>query len=361
MNRIGNIVWGLILANVSGAAALEIPATDAAVLAGLSAYNWTIGGDGISSTVIGASIALQFHGTRQVALSVNTGNIATKIPSRYPIIAWTVNGGDLRTHQLTANETTVPLSSGVADPAIELYIKGMSPFEDRYTGDVPPNAVKILGFSIDKGGTVTASKHPVPVWLNIGDSIMSGDGAAYAENQGRPSDDSWGASDDGRASYGYLLARHYGFRESRLAYGGYDWGGGLARIPSLSALIDSRTSTASRLHQGKLDPIPSVVLINLGENGIPSEVDVTQALDKIRSRVAPDTKIIVMIPVSGKGRTELTRAFKGYKSAAGDKNAFLVDLGTVAFATCDGVHPTSEGHRAIYAAALPAFDAILGK
>ena len=103
------------------------------------------------------------------------------------------------------------------------------------------------------------------------------------------------------------------------------------------------------------------MLINLGENGIPAETDVTGALGKIRSRVNPATKIIVMIPVSGKGRTELTHAFNRYKNAAGDKNAFLVDLGAVMYATCDGGHPTTDGHQAIYAAALPAFDAILGK
>lgn len=361
MKLFGIIAWCYALAIASGGTAMEIPATDTNVLKGLSPYNWNIGKEFISTTVIGASITLQFHATRQVSLVVSTDNITMETASRYPIIAWSVNGGALQTHQLAANETTVSLASDIENPAIELYIKGMSPFEDRYTGDVPVNAVKIRGFSVGKGGTARAIKLPAKTWLNIGDSIMSGDGAAYAEKQGRPSDDSWAASDDGRTSYGRLLAQHYGYRESRLAYGGYDWAGGLANIPSLSMLIDAITSTSSRLHKGKLEPTPGVVLINLGENGIPQETDVIQALEKIRSRVSPDTKIIMMIPVSGKGRTELTHAFNSYKSEAGDKNAFLVDLGPITFATCDGAHPTAAGHRAIYTAALPAFDVILGK
>ena len=231
MKRFGGILGCMALAIAANGAALEIPATDANVLKSLSPYNWNIGKEFISSTVIGASITLQFHATRHVALTVSADNIATNVPSRYPIMAWSVNGGMLQTHQLAANETTVSLTSDIANPVIDLYIKGMSPFEDRYTGDVPVNAVKIRGFSVDTGGTVTQTKYPAKVWLNIGDSIMSGDGAAYAEKQGRPPDDSWAASDDGRASYGYLLAHHYGYRESRLAYGGYDWGGGLAQIP----------------------------------------------------------------------------------------------------------------------------------
>jgi hypothetical protein len=145
----------------------------------------------------------------------------------------------------------------------------MSPFENRYTGDVPVNSVKILGFIVDQGGTVVSTTFPPKVWLNIGDSIMSGDAAAYAAGQGRPPDDTWAASDDASASYGYLLAQHYGYRESRLAFGGYDWGGGMAGIPPLSQLIDQITSTISRSVGSALDPKPDVVLINLGENGTP--------------------------------------------------------------------------------------------
>jgi len=59
---------------------------------------------------------------------------------------------------------------------IDLYIKGMSPFEDRWPGEVPPNSVKITGFSVQAGGSATSVSLPDKVWLNIGDSIMSGDG-----------------------------------------------------------------------------------------------------------------------------------------------------------------------------------------
>jgi lysophospholipase L1-like esterase len=197
--------------------------------------------------------------------------------------------------------------------------------------------------------------------LNIGDSIMSGDGAAYAKGQGRPPDDAWAASEDGRASYGYLLAQHYGYGEARLAYGGYNWGGGMAGVPALGTLIAQRTSTVSRLRGTQLSPSPAVVLVNLGENGAPAEAAVTQALVQLRRRVSQATRILVMIPVSGQARAEVTQAFNNYKNSSKDGNAYLVDLGPLAFDTCDGQHPTAAGHQTIYKAALPVLEKTMGK
>lgn len=240
-----------------------------------------------------------------------------------------------------------------------LYIKGMSPFENRYQGVVPSTALKITGFAVDKGWVTAVVPLPKTAWLNIGDSIMSGDGAAYAPGQGRPQDDLWAASDDGRGCYGYLLARDYGYRESRIAYGGYNWAGGMGGVPRLETLIDQMTSTVKRTQGGVLSPSPDVVLINLGENGVPADKDVIESLAKVRSRIGKNAKLIVMIPVSGKGRAEITRAFNSYKATPGDALAHLVDLGKVEFATCDGQHPEATGHQAIFKAALPAIDAII--
>lgn len=171
--------------------------------------------------------------------------------------------------------------------------------------------------------------------------------------------DRWPAADDARACYGFLLSRHYGYQEARLAFGGYDWGGGMAQLPALDILIDNATSTVSRLSNGTLNPAPNVVLINLGENGAPAYDAVTKALKMIRKSVKKATKIIVMIPVSGRARSEVTGAFYLYKKDSGDDQTFLIDLGPVKYATCDGQHPTAAGHDAIFEAALPDFDLIL--
>jgi len=302
-----------------------------------------------------------FTETKKVALRVDTKHPKTTpmCPARYPVIAWSIDGGTIQSHQLAYGEKSVLLCSNAANPIIDLYIKGMSPFENRYQGDVPNNAVKILGFYVDLGGVAKTAPRPDKVWINVGDSIMSGDGAAYASGQGRPENDRWAESDDSRASYGYLLAQHYGYRETRIAYGGYNWAGGIAGIPGLITLIDQKTSTVKRSAGGSLHPIPDVILINLGENGVPAEKYVVDALNKIRSRVNQSTQIIVMIPVSGKGRTEITRAFNTYKNATEEARVYLVDLGKITYETCEGCHPVAAGHQAIYKAALPDFDAIL--
>ena len=351
-------VLGLLITAASGGAAV-IPVTDTNLLAGLSPYNWVCRSAFIGSTVNGASLLLRCAGTRTVDLQVSSSHLATTVPGRFPIVAWSVNGGARQSHQLAAGETSIRLSTGVADPLIDLYIKGFSAFEDRFSGEVPPNSVKITGLALDAGGTLLPPQLPSRIWLNFGDSILSGDGAAYAAGQGRPPDDAWAASEDGRASYGYLLAQHYGFREARVAYGGYDWGGGMAGVPSLETLIDQTTATASRLSDGRLSPSPEVILINLGENGAPGEESVIAALTRLRSRVKADAKILVMIPVSGRARAEIQKALTHYQTSNQDNSAYLIDLGPITFATCDGQHPTAAGHQSIFQAALPRIDPIL--
>ncbi|MDB6063907.1 MAG: hypothetical protein JWR26_115 [Pedosphaera sp.] len=336
-----------------------VAVTDTNVLNGLTLNNWVRKTNYISSAVEGASLTVGFKDTLRVALQVDNRQLSNSVAARYPIIAWSVNGGPFQKHQLTATDSSVVLASGVTDPVIDLYIEGMSPFEDRYNSDVPPNAVKITGFIVDANASSTAVAVPGKVWLNIGDSIMAGNAALYAAGAGRPPDDGWAASDDARASYGYLLARHYGYQETRLAYGGYDWAGGLASVPALTTLIDQKTSTISRLNGGRLNPIPDVVLINLGENGAPALADVTNALVKLRTRVKPATKILVMVPVAGTARTQVTQAFNSYANSTLDTNAFLVDLGSIAYDTADGQHPTAQGHQTIYQDALPFLDPII--
>jgi hypothetical protein len=358
IGRLSLAVALLIACHASGSGAEVVPAGDPTVLAGLSPYNWVAKGGRINSTVNGASITLAFTKTRQVALAVDTGHQVHLAAGRFPIIAWTVNGGAAQTHQLAAAETSVVLATGVADPVIDLYVKGFSPFEDRFSGDVPVNSIVVTGFALDAGGKVAAAPLPERIWLDIGDSIMSGDATS---GKGRPADDLWAASDDGRASYGYLLAQHFGYREARLAFGGYDWAGGMANVPALSVLIDQKTSTVSRLEGGALKPAPSVVLINLGENGAPADADVIRALEKLRSRVTATTRVIVMIPVSGRGRAEITRAFAAYKVSTKDEHAYLIDAGQTAYATTDGQHPSAAGHQAIYEKALPLFVPVVAR
>ncbi|HEX8912436.1 MAG TPA: SGNH/GDSL hydrolase family protein [Humisphaera sp.] len=351
---------GLLLAALpSASTAAVVPTTDPNVRAGLSPYNWIVRDGGVSSSVCGASLTVRFRGTKHVAVRLDSPMAARKDPARIPVVAWSVNGGEVRTHQCGLDEKRLVLADGVQDPVVDLYIKGMSPSERRWDTDVPVNSLKVLGFEVDDGGTAAPTEMPAAIWLNVGDSILSGDGALQGEKTGRPK--VWATTGDARASYGYLLARHYGHRESRLAFGGYNWTGGMARVPALTTLIDQHAETISRLTDGRLTPAPAVVLVNLGANGVPPEADVVAALTKLRARAGRDARLIVMVPTGGQARDAIARAFATYKAASGDGAAHLVDLGAIKFATCDGLHPTTAGHEEIFRAAVPAFDAILGR
>lgn len=338
-----------------------IEVSDPNLLAGLSPFNWIHTKDGIHSSVGGASLNLQFTGTKNVALRVDSSAIRVAKASRFPLIAWSVNGGPVVTHQLTAEETSISISKNSQDPKIEIFIKGFSPFEDRFHGDVPTNAVTIRGFTVDAGASIAVAKSMPKIWWNIGDSILSGDAAAYTKDQGRPPDDLWAASNDAHASYGYLLAKHFGYRESRLAFGGYAWTGGGGNNPNVATLIDQLTSTTTRLTEGKLQPSPDIVLINLGENARPPADQVISALEKIRLRCQATTKIIVMIPISGRVRNEVSMAVKAYQGKSNDKRCYLVDLGKIDFETADGQHPTAAGHQTVYKMALPQVEKILNE
>jgi len=348
---------GMVKAKAS-ASTRVISATDPQVLAGFSPLNWIRTADAIHSPVCGASFKFAFLDTKRVVLNVDTTRLNYPSPSRFPILAWTVNNGALQTHQLVAGESAVILSDSIANPVIDFYIKGLSPFEDRFHGEVPANAVSIAGFTVAPKCRLTVPP-AAPLWLNLGDSILSGDAAAYAKEQGRPPDDQWAGSDDARASYGYLLAKHYAYRESRLAFGGYGWAGGGGNNPDVAGLVDRITSSSSRLTGEKLLPCPEVVLINLGENGAPQAETVIAALTKLRLRCLPETRIIVMIPVSGRARAEVTAAVESYLQTSKDARTHLVDLGTIKFETADGQHPTAAGHQSIYKAALPFLDKLL--
>jgi len=107
---ISRSILAAILGVVSYGATLfsaTIPVTDSRVLSGLSPYNWVCRDESLSSTVNGASLKLWFKGTRQVTLQVATDHMATHVAKRFPIIAWSVNGGTLHTHQLAPKEASI--------------------------------------------------------------------------------------------------------------------------------------------------------------------------------------------------------------------------------------------------------------
>lgn len=372
------LLAAVIAPPASAASAADIPVTDSNVRKGLSPYNWIVKDDMLVSSIAGASLTVKFKGTSHVTIKLDSPMAPRKVASKIPTLAWTVNGGELKTYQCGLDEKSVVLVDGVSDPVIDLYIKGMTISERRWDAGIPINSLQILGFTVDDGCVTEAVPMPEKVWLNIGDSMMTGDCTVPKPNGEKP--EGFPIAGDARVSYAYLLARHFGCRESRLATWDYNWTGGRAAMPPLTTLIDQHAGTISRLTDGVLSPAPAVVFINLGaicvwvrEKGVPPQEFVVEALQKVRSRAGKDAKIIVMLPFVGpESHDVIKRAFEEYQKAEHDGAAHLIDPGTLDYekcgkelqlgSTCDpkfGLVPSREGHRMIYEAVLPSVEAVV--
>src|SRR3569833_3460630 len=191
----GFFSWFLIFMALTNLRADVIPVTDGNFLNSLLFSDWVTKTDSVNATVCGASFTLGFRSTQNVTLKVDNAHLGGFVASRYPIISWSVNGSVRQSHQLAFGETNVTLATGVTNPIIDFYIKGMSPIENRYSGDTPTNSVKITGFDVVTGGATFSVVLPKKNWLNFGDSIMSGDDADYSSGEGRPADALWASSD----------------------------------------------------------------------------------------------------------------------------------------------------------------------
>jgi hypothetical protein len=118
---IATLLTALLLAPLSSVVCGEvIPVTDANVRSGLSPYNWIVRDDALVSSVCGASLTVGFKGTKQIAVMVDSPMAARKDPNRIPVLAWSVNGGEFKTHQCGLDEKSVVLTAGEQDPLIHL-------------------------------------------------------------------------------------------------------------------------------------------------------------------------------------------------------------------------------------------------
>jgi hypothetical protein len=127
-------------------------------------------------------------------------------------------------------------------------------------------------------------------------------------------------------------------------------------------------SNHSRLVNGKLNPVPDDIFINMGENSGPADGDVEKVLKSLRRASSKQTNIFVLIPFSGRSRQSLSKGFTEYvKSAPLDKQCFLMDLGNSPYLpvgrptvfSVDGQHPLSSLHALLGAQIIAARSQLL--
>lgn len=336
------------LTYTAGAAPVVVPVTDGALF--FSPFNWYSDGAGAmqangirgSSTYAWCNMRggyLKFKATvgasGSIALGVNTASLAGLTASGCPRLKWSINGGAEQTYLLVSGDTSVSLATGLSAGTYEVFVwfSGVYITQDggsaqNYT--TPNNRLHITGVSLSSGGSVSAVTLKTKRMIVFGDSITEGD----LSNGGPRS----ATSQDALLTYGWYLSQALDAEVGIVGFYGQTWSW-------LSSSWQNYASGLSRLFTGLLSPAPDFIVINYGENdGNPGPT--TGAVNPVLTAIAaaaPAAKIALLIPFSGKARTNLS-------AATLPANAVRVDLGRYEMLpgstqwSYDGQHPNHRGH-----------------
>ena len=183
--------------------------------------------------------------------------------------------------------------------------------------------------------------------LFFGDSITNGDNtvATFADGITNAV-----ATQDATVGYAPAVAASVRAEYGIVAYGGASWDGTAAdgHTPGLMTFYAMLDAAHSRLKSGKFSPVPDEIFINMGENAGPAAGDVSNLITSLRAASSPATNIWVIVPFSGRRRSELTSGVFSYHSAhPADHHTSLLDIGTQVDAagagqtklSVDGQHP----------------------
>jgi len=322
---------------------------------GLCPYAWKLSGEGnearAEAAMPGAYFKTVAKGTATIALLVDgTGNQGCPPPSM-PVIEYSVDDGPFTVKQLSeaGSVYSLPLASGL-DPAaphkLEVYFRAADLAQKRWT--LPTAHLRIVGLSLDDGGTLAAYPKRAKRAIGFGDSITEGVGVEGLFT-------SWQKLE-------VNCARETWFPVVCAAldceYGQFGSGGqGMVKELEMPALIktwDRHDAATSRLTDGLLLPEPDCVFCNMGTNdfgGINITAAYTDWLKAVR-KACPHAHIFCVVPPSGVHRDEIQAAAKA-RTEDGDSAVHVIDIpslnatitarpGATQLA-CDGVHPTVQG------------------
>jgi hypothetical protein len=318
-----------------------------------SPFNWFQNNEYAQSPNPGAYLKMGFTGTSlSVHIDVSPETAANVPNAHYPLIRYSVDNKRPVTVQLTPATRTISCASRLANgnhTFLLQYVAGYV-FLDFWT---PVNVLRITGFTLDVGASTSPPSGAVAIQsktaLFYGDSITNGDNTVTTFTGGVTND-----VDTQDATVGYVqpvaaaLRAEYGI----IAYGGASWHSNAAdgHTPGLMTFWNACDASHSRLSNGKLNPIPNDVFINMGENAGPAPGEVSSLLTSLRAASSADTNIWVIIPFSGRARAELAEGVAAYqRDHHKDSRVHLLDIGDSPYLTnagetmmaVDGQHPTA--------------------
>jgi lysophospholipase L1-like esterase len=328
-----------------------------------SPYTWKIIGAGESVTaeacMPGAYVRLRVSGTSAIQLEIDGTAHLGSSAELMPVIEYQVDAGPLQHLQLplVSQRLLVPLAQGL-DPAsahaVELMFRAGT-LVDRWLTAKP--RLRLAGFLLDASALVLPTTRRALNAIGWGDSITEGVGVDALFT-------SWAILEpnNARGTWFPIAASALGAEYGQLGTGGQSMGahihGGLPPLTETWSVYDS--SGASRLREGRLDPAPDYIFCNMGTNDrTDPSAPYQEWLTQVRT-AAPHAHILVVIPINGFWRAEIT-ALVRQRQAAGDPQVHLIDCpelqplapaqGRPTALALDGVHPTLLG-EALFGAAI---------
>lgn len=346
------------------AGASSVPANDIAYNNANVFYspsNWDDRGTYMSSANPGAYARLAFSGT-SVGVKVDVAAMAAaSLPAAsYPIVRTVIDGVSFLDTQLTSSTTAIT-RSGLASGAHTLEVFFLA--ADINNGErwvTPVNAVRIAGFTLDAGATVSAVSKRGKSALFFGDSIWEGYLAAGTVTTQPTGNNCLLTTVPG-------LAKAFDAEYGTIAFSGQGYqvagNNGAVAFPSAYA---SHSSGRSRLVGGLFSPAPDYIFVQHGTNGTTTQADVQAMIANLRA-AAPSARILMLVPANGKARAQITAAVAAVASAA----VSLIDIGTGYAAgigafggganlySLDGLHPNPLSNALVGAANVKAVQSAL--
>lgn len=317
-----------------------------------SPSNWDDRGTYMSTANPGAYARVAFSGT-SVGVKVDVAAmVSANLPAAsYPIVRTVIDGVSFVDTQLTSAGATIT-RSGLAAGAHTLDVYFLA--ADINNGDrwvTPVNAVRIAGFTLDAGATVSAVSKRGKSALFFGDSIWEGYLAAGTVTTQPAGNNCLLTTVPG-------LAKAFDAEYGTIAFSGQGYqvagNNGAVAFPSAYA---SHSSGRSRLVAGLFSPAPDYIFVQHGTNGTTTQADVQAMIANLRA-AAPSARILMLVPANGKARAQITAAVAAVASAA----VSLIDIGTgyaagiAAFGgganlySLDGLHPNPLSNALVGAA-----------
>lgn len=316
-----------------------------------SPYNWYIAGSTSMLAINpGAYFKLGFTGT-SVILKVNTATLNGLLAKEYPRIRYSIDGGATQDYQLLSGDTQISLASGLAEGTHNLTVWFLSSDlynSDRWSGNT---SLKITGLILDVNATTTAPTILPKRLIAFGDSET--EGAAATGSYLNPLDlTNYSNYEDSTTAYIVGVATDLNAEYGQIAFGGQSWDASFRGVPALPDSWNYYYSTNSRLAGGLFTPAPDYLFVNLGTNGGVNASTLSSWLTSVRAAAGNACDIFVIVPFNRSGSANTTTGFNNYKTASGDANVFLIDLGsdgntystTTPTYSNDGLHPNIAGH-----------------